>query len=102
MASTKTQIKAIRIANETAEYFEGKPLNRYVECLHHLTESGAVVLDGEEVKVVGLRSDMGEIGKMAELCGMTLEEILHQFCELLEDGSLEYDGKKIVAAKTEG
>lgn len=92
MASTKTQIKAIRIANETAEYFDGKPLNRYVECLHRLAERGAVVLDGEEVKT----NDVGEIAEMAEMCGMSTEEILHQFCELLEDGSLEFEGGKII------
>jgi hypothetical protein len=41
-------------------------------------------------------NDVGEIAEMAEMCGMSTEEILHQFCELLEDGSLEFEGGKII------
>ena len=53
MASTKTTVKTIRLTNETADFFEGKPLNRYVECLHSLIESGKVKMDGDNLKVVG-------------------------------------------------
>lgn len=107
MASTKTQIKAIRIANETAEYFEGKPLNRYVECLHRLAESGAVVLDGEEVKISGGNTGVNTDGmgytlagleEMASFGGMTLEEFVEQIYGLLEEGMLLIDGSKIVCA----
>lgn len=52
MASTKTTVKTIRLTNETADFFEGKPLNRYVECLHSLIESGKVKMDGENLRVV--------------------------------------------------
>ena len=52
MASTKTTVKTIRLTNETADFFEGKPLNRYVECLHSLIESGKVKMDGDNLKVV--------------------------------------------------
>ena len=53
MASTKTTVKTIRLTNETADFFEGKPLNRYVECLHSLIESGKVKMDGDSLLVTG-------------------------------------------------
>lgn len=118
MASTKTQIKAIRIANETAEYFEGKPLNRYVESLHRLAEIGKVTLDEEEIKLssvntvytksesvdtkkesVNTNSVNTQIEEMATLCGMTLDEFMGQIYSLLEEGKLLLDGNKIVVGK---
>lgn len=57
MASTKTVAKGIRIANECAEYFDGKPLNRMVESLMGLMESGVVTYDGEELVVNGVHSE---------------------------------------------
>ena len=125
MASTKTQIKAIRIANETAEYFDGKPLNRYVESLHRLAEIGKITLDEEEIKLSGVNtvytksesvdtkkesvntkkesvntnSVNTQIEEMATLCGMTLDEFMGQIYCLLEEGKLLLDGNKIVVGK---
>lgn len=36
MSSKQTKLKTIRIKNETAEFFEGKPLNKVVESVHTL------------------------------------------------------------------
>lgn len=36
MGSSKTKVKAIRIKNETAEFFADKPLNKVVESVHDL------------------------------------------------------------------
>lgn len=36
MSSTITQVVSIRVKNETAEFFKGKPLNRIVENVHAL------------------------------------------------------------------
>ena len=94
MASTKTRIKPIRIANETADFFEGKPLNRYVECLHRMMESGEVVMDGEEVKVP-CGEVLREIGDYALMCNMTLEEMIVQFFNLMEDGSVVFENGRL-------
>ena len=36
MSSKQTKLKTIRIKNETADFFEGKPLNKVVESVHTL------------------------------------------------------------------
>ena len=100
MASTKTRIKPIRIANETADYFEGKPLNRMVESLHHLIETGKVSFDGEEIKIpdgvysvnTNILNTMTDLEEIAIMCGMTLEDLAGQFCEMLNDGTLVVEG----------
>lgn len=95
MASAKTKIKPIRIANETADYFEGKPLNRMVESLHHHLENGRVRFDGEDLQFGGLTGEMqaimSEIGEMSLCFGVTVENMLGQFCELLNDGVMTVD-----------
>ena len=58
MSSKTTKVKAIRIKNETAEYFSDKPLNRVVESVHSLAVEekieikgdGQVVIPGSDVK----------------------------------------------------
>ena len=105
MASTKTRIKPIRIANETADYFEGKPLNRMVESIHHLLERGDISFDGEEIKISGgvyspsIINTMNDIEEMALCFGITLEEMAGQFCEMLNDGSLVVEGGVLMSSE---
>lgn len=109
MASTKTRIKPIRIANETADYFEGKPLNRMVEGLCELLESGKITFDGENLKVEGVyteksekksgispNKDLEEIESMAKYFGMSTEEVLKGIYNGLNDGYLTVEDGKIV------
>ena len=51
MASKTTTLKTIRIKNETAAYFAGKPLNRVVESVHTLAINHEVEIDKGEVKI---------------------------------------------------
>lgn len=103
MASTKTVAKGIRIANECAEYFEGKPLNRMVESLMGLMESGVVTYDGEELRVhsenpaatASVNTDfdlpseaLKDIESMSTFCGMSLHDALVEFDRLLNEGAL--------------
>lgn len=56
MGSKITKVMAIRVKNETADYFKDKPLNKVVENVHTLAENneieikcnGDVVINGEE------------------------------------------------------
>ena len=109
MASTKTRIKPIRIANETADYFEGKPLNRMVEGLCELLESGKITFDGENLKVEGVYTEKSEknsgltpskevkeIESMAVFFGFTLDEMLKMIYNGLNDGYLTVENGKIV------
>ena len=109
MASTKTQIKPIRIANETAEYFEGKPLNRYVECLHRLVCSGKIVLSGEEIVLPENKNQknsvytdaMGEFEEMASCCGMTTEELIGGLFSMLEEGEIVIENGRLMPSMPE-
>lgn len=52
MSSSKTKVMAIRVKNETAEYFHDKPLNRIVESVHNLALKNEIAIEKGEVKVV--------------------------------------------------
>ena len=103
MASTKTRIKPIRIANETADFFEGKPLNRIVECIHQMILSGTLVFDGEEIRVNGVpKKTIDGINEMGELAGLSFAEMLAQFLKMMEEGYLMYeDDGRILPMKEE-
>ena len=104
MASTTTRIKPIRIKNETADYFENKPLNRMVESLEELLRSGKVKFDGENLVIKGMtaeKTDITAIVEMAPLMGVTTEKLLSDFRELLEEGSLYYSGNRLVNPRYE-
>ena len=96
MASSKTISKGIRITNEAALYFDGMPLNRMVESMIPLLESGELVYDGEKLKISaksGVHTGnvdeiIGEFEEMASCCGMTLEEFVGGLFSLLEEGSI--------------
>ena len=51
--SYTTQLKTIRVRNETLEYFKDKKLNRAVDSLSELLKRGVLAFDGENLSVVG-------------------------------------------------
>lgn len=96
MASTITRIKTIRIKNETADYFEEKPLNRIVESLADLLQTGKVSFNGESLVVKGGNEDLTDIEEMAELMRVPMNKLLSDFRELLEEGTLYYANGKLI------
>jgi len=111
MASTKTRTKTIRIANETADYFEDKPLNRMVECVHEMLASGNVGFDGQRfnfspemgvdtaeksVDTIKKGKELTEIEEMVTLSGCTLEKFLKDVDIGLTEGYLLIDGGRLV------
>lgn len=116
MASSTTKTKTIRIANDTADFFEGKALNRLVECVHHLIESGEMSFDGEEVKLSSQTSvhteeretkseDIGvdtasdafvDLKSMTDYFGITMDSLLEMFDAALNDGTLVLDDGRLV------
>ena len=52
MSSKITKVMAIRVRNETADYFRDKPLNRIVESVHDLVKSKDVEIDKGQVKIL--------------------------------------------------
>lgn len=101
MASTITRIKTIRIKNETADYFEEKPLNRIVESLADLLQTGKVSFNGESLVVKGGNEDLTDIEEMAELMRVPMNKLLSDFRELLEEGTLYYANGKLINPRYE-
>lgn len=119
MSSSKTTTKTIRIANEVAEYFEKKPLNRAVESLYGLLRTQKISFDGEKLKIEcthqnseksvsaepkeeeNVHTDLAEIESMASLMRVPVEKLVSDFRELLEEGELYYSGNKLVNPRYE-
>lgn len=114
MASSKTTTRTVRITNEAADYFEKKPLNRFIESLYGLLTSGKIKIDGEELRVEcthqnsekivsvtpenkkSVHTDISDIEEMASLMRVPTETLLSDFRKLLEDGELYYSGNRLV------
>lgn len=52
MSSKTTKVMAIRVRNETADFFSDKPLNRIVESVHDLVKKEELEIEKGEVKIV--------------------------------------------------
>ena len=81
MNSSKiTTVKSIRIKNEVAEYFNGKPLNRYVEGLYECIQDGRIVEKEDGIEVKSGRYDMTEYEKVCKEAGcspvLMLQEVV--------------------------
>lgn len=104
MASTITRIKPIRIKNETADYFNNKPLNKMVESLENLLENGTLRFDGDNLVVKGAEAqnvDISDIAEMAYLMRVPTETLLSDIRQVLEDGTLYYSNGKLVNPRYE-
>lgn len=116
MASSKTVAKGIRISNESAEYFSGKPLNRMVESLMELLESGKVRFDGESLTVDGVHDEivkpaesvhsannydlptLKDLKSMANCFGITIDDLLGMIDEGLNEGTILIEGGRVISS----
>lgn len=57
MSSSKTKVMAVRVRNETAEYFQDKPLNRIVESVHDLAKNKEIEIEKGTVKIVRIHDN---------------------------------------------
>ena len=100
MASTITKVKTIRVANETADFFEGVALNRLVECIHHAMESGKIEFDGTEMRILGGNSvntapEYEDLSGMMEYYGLTMDDFVKQSDAAFTEGTLTISDGKI-------
>lgn len=103
MASTKTRTKTIRLANETADYFENVPLNRVAESVHALLEKGTLTFDGEKIKITGGTPNndtySANLDGMAGCFGLSGKELLGSVVSGLETGDLTVENGRLVGAE---
>lgn len=57
MPSKITKVMAVRVKNETADFFRGKPLNKVVESVHNLAIHNEVEIKGNGDVVISGRDD---------------------------------------------
>ena len=110
MASTKTTTKTIRIANETAEFYEKVSLRAVVESTHHLIESGVLgvnedgvfVVDSENKKISeGVYTDLPaleDLKSMANCFGITIDDLLGMIDEGLNEGTILIEGGRVISS----
>ena len=60
MSSSKTRVMSVRVKNDTADFFQDKPLNRIVESIHSLAEKKEIEIEKGEVKVLHGLSDSSD------------------------------------------
>lgn len=53
MSSKTTKVMAVRVKNETADYFRDKPLNRIVESVHELAVKNEISVEKGRVEIIG-------------------------------------------------
>lgn len=56
MSSKTTKVMSIRVKNDTAEYFQDKPLNRIVESVHDLAVKEEIEIEKGRVKIADRHS----------------------------------------------
>lgn len=47
MSSTITKVLAVRVKNETYDFFKGKPLNKIIENIHRMYKKDEVVITSD-------------------------------------------------------
>lgn len=96
MPSSKTISKGIRIKNETAEYFRDKPLNRYVEWLQEMIESGEIEITGDSLVCTHGKTEKSECMKRMNIAGaaygLTGEELAEKLLDSMDTGAITYEG----------
>lgn len=112
MASTKTTLKTVRIANEAVEYFRDKTLNRLIEATIPLLESGELSFDGEELKISGHEGvhtektvenlsaspEKRDIEQMLSISGITMEEFYRDIDGFMNEGTIDVSTGRIQIA----
>lgn len=95
MASSRTTTFGIRIKNETAEFFKGKPLNRYVERLQELVESGTLDLEGDEIvctqKSGSTASEFTRLRSAGAAYGLSGGELAEKLMDAMDSGAIIYE-----------
>ena len=110
MPSTKTTTKTIRIANETAEFYEKMSLRTVAESTHHLIESGVLGVSDDGVFVVGSENKktsasvytdlpaLEDLRSMANCFGITVDDLLGLIDEALNEGTILIEGDRVVSS----
>ena len=91
----KTKCVGVRVAVDTADYFKGKPLNRYVESLQDLMERGKIKADEGELIVIGGLPEEEETAELGSYFDMSLKDMISEFNRLLNDGDISCENKKL-------
>lgn len=84
---------SIRVKNECAAYFEGKPLNRMVESLQEYMEIGQIEEVEGKLVVKGAfmvdKAIVTDLKLMCELYGITFDEMFEELHRAIDEGEID-------------
>ena len=91
--STITQPITIRVKNEAAAYFRGRPLNRMIESLMRYMEIGQIEEEGGDLVVKGaFMVDKGiveDLELMGEMSDMSFDDIFTELHRAINEGEIK-------------
>ncbi len=94
--STITRPITVRVRNEAAEYFRGKPLNRMIESLMRYMEIGQIgEVDGELVVKGAFMVDkaiVDDLKIMCEMYDMSFDDMFMELHRALDKGEIDVKG----------
>ena len=93
MASRITQLKTIRIKNETAEYFRDKPLNRLVDSMCEKMKEHTLEIEGEEICVI-YKYNIRRMEKACRGIGVDPELLFRNLIKQLEEEKAKKKAEK--------
>lgn len=95
--STITRPITIRVRNEAAEYFKGKPLNRMIESLMRYMERGQIEeVEGELIVKGAFMVDkriVKDLEIMCEMYDMSFDELFEELHRAMDEGEIDIEGK---------
>lgn len=98
--SLVTKPITVRVKNEAAEYFKGKPLNRMIESLQRYIEEGRIKeVDGELVVTGAFMVDkkiVDDLELIGEMYDMTFDEMFTELHRAIDEGEIDVKEKRFV------
>ena len=83
----------IRVRNEAAEFYEGKPLNRMIESLMEYIEMGQIEEVEGKLVVKGAfmvdKAIVKDLELMCELYGITFDEMFTELHRAIDEGEID-------------
>ena len=98
--SLVTRPMTIRVKNEAAAYYEGKPLNRMVESLMRYLEEGRIKEEGGELVVTGAfmvdKKIVDDLELIGEMYDMTFDDLFTELHRAIDEGEIDVEDGRFV------
>lgn len=94
---------AIRVKNEAADYYRGRPLNRMVESLMRYLEEGQIEEVGGELVVKGAfmvdKKIVDDLEMMGEMYDMSFDDMFKELHRAMDEGEIDIEDGRFIYPK---